>query len=159
MNGLPCLFLSAAQVTLSWYNEIKNYRFAEEDPICCGRWYFVFKPEWQINWYLLGHFSQLIWQSTTAMGMGIAESADGRTVVVVAHYQPQGNCIGQWSANVPRLLHGTPHAFTLAELSKFISSDRLSLCLSLSLWPSMKLRCFVLRILKILSSSIIHLSL
>ncbi|KAL5971790.1 Golgi-associated plant pathogenesis-related protein 1 [Taenia solium] len=97
--------LSAAQVTLSWYNEIKNYHFVGEDPIRCG------------------HFSQLIWQSTTAMGMGIAESADGRTVIVVAHYQPQGNCIGQWSANVPRLLHGTPHTFTLEELTKAMNAD------------------------------------
>ncbi|VDK33634.1 unnamed protein product [Taenia asiatica] len=100
-DSLPMKDLSAAQVTLSWYNEIKNYHFVDEDPICCG------------------HFSQLIWQSTTAMGMGIAESADRRTVIVVAHYQPQGNRIGQWSANVPRLLHGTPHTFTLEELTDF----------------------------------------
>ncbi|KAH9278837.1 Golgi-associated plant pathogenesis-related protein 1 [Echinococcus granulosus] len=101
----PMKDISAAQVTLLWYNEIKNYPFVGEDPIRCG------------------HFSQLIWKNTTAVGMGVAESADKTAVTVVAHYRPPGNFRGQWGNNVPRLIHGIPHAFSVEELTKAMNAE------------------------------------
>lgn len=55
------------------------------------------------------------------MGMGKALSYDGRTTVVVGHYQPPGNFMGEWGQNVPPVLYGKPHPLTLEELGMFIN--------------------------------------
>ena len=41
-----------------------------------------------------GHYTQIVWRSTTRVGCGKAVAADG-TVYVVCHYDPAGNVIGQ----------------------------------------------------------------
>ncbi|XP_068202848.1 uncharacterized protein [Palaemon carinicauda] len=46
-----------------------------------------------------GPFSQVVWESTRAVGIGFARGTDGRTVVV-ARYWPPGNIGGQFSMNV-----------------------------------------------------------
>ncbi|KAK8731205.1 hypothetical protein OTU49_007486, partial [Cherax quadricarinatus] len=58
-----------------------------------------------------GPFSQVVWQSTRAVGMGIARGSDGRTVVV-ARYLPQGNVGGQFSSNVKPPVSDNPLAIT-----------------------------------------------
>jgi pathogenesis-related protein 1 len=63
----------------SWYEEISDYRYRE----CCG-------PRFQQT----GHYTQMIWHSTTAVGIGVAVSSRGETYVV-ARYNPPGNWQGQ----------------------------------------------------------------
>jgi uncharacterized protein YkwD len=41
-----------------------------------------------------GHYSQMIWSTTTKLGMGLAACKDG-SVIVVANYDPPGNYIGK----------------------------------------------------------------
>ncbi|KAK7065991.1 hypothetical protein SK128_014740 [Halocaridina rubra] len=53
-----------------------------------------------------GPFSQVVWESTEAVGIGFARGTDGRTVVV-ARYCPPGNIGGQFSANVKPSLEET----------------------------------------------------
>ncbi|VDL43896.1 unnamed protein product [Hymenolepis diminuta] len=103
-SGLPANF-SAAQVAILWYNEIKNYKFDGQDSLKCG------------------HFSQVIWKDTNEMGMGKALSYDGRTTIVVGHYQPPGNFMGEWGQNVPPVLHGKPRPLTLEELARGMNED------------------------------------
>ncbi|TRY91334.1 hypothetical protein DNTS_030140 [Danionella cerebrum] len=56
----------------SWYSEIKDYNFK--------------KPGNQPN---TGHFTQVVWKSSTELGVGLA--TDGNTVFVVGQYKPAGN--------------------------------------------------------------------
>ena len=49
-----------------------------------------------------GHFTQVVWKSTTKLGMGVAFGNGGRNVVVVAQYGPAGNMMGEFPQNVPR---------------------------------------------------------
>ncbi|GFO49549.1 Golgi-associated plant pathogenesis-related protein 1 [Plakobranchus ocellatus] len=71
-----------------WYSEISKYNFETNFP----------------NWRVTGHFTQVIWKSSTELGVGKARSADGRTVVAVANYRPPGNDVTAYPENVPRLL-------------------------------------------------------
>ncbi|KAJ8261073.1 hypothetical protein COCON_G00167960 [Conger conger] len=56
----------------SWYSEIKDYDFSKPGPSM-----------------ETGHFTQLVWKSTTEVGVGLA--TDGNTVFVVGQYSPAGN--------------------------------------------------------------------
>ena len=49
-----------------------------------------------------GHFTQVVWKSTTKVGAGIATYNDGNNVAtyIVARYKPAGNVIGAFEANV-----------------------------------------------------------
>jgi len=54
----------------------------------------------------VGHFTQLVWKSTRRMGIARAKTADGKRTMIVAHYDPPGNYVGQYVQNVgPPLLH------------------------------------------------------
>ena len=59
----------------SWYDEIEVYRYRR----CCGP-----------NFSETGHYTQMVWHSTTAVGIGVAVSSKGETYVV-ARYNPTGN--------------------------------------------------------------------
>lgn len=48
-----------------------------------------------------GHFTQVVWKSSRAMGVGVAQGSNGYTYVAVLYYPP-GNYQGQFRANVPR---------------------------------------------------------
>ena len=63
----------------SWYDEIKLYRYRK----CCGP-----------NFSETGHYTQMVWHSTTAVGIGVAVSSKGETYVV-ARYNPSGNWQGE----------------------------------------------------------------
>jgi len=69
---------SCVDAALAWYNEIKDYRYA--NPGFSGA---------------TGHFTQVVWKDSTKVGVGIAHSApDGAgfiTTYIVAKYTPQGN--------------------------------------------------------------------
>ena len=47
---------------------------------------------------IIGHFTQLVWKTTTKVGVGIAQK--GRETVVVARYMPAGNFMGRNLQNV-----------------------------------------------------------
>ncbi|XP_072908191.1 GLI pathogenesis-related 2 isoform X2 [Hemitrygon akajei] len=68
----------------SWYNEIKDYDFSS--------------PGFQKN---CGHFTQLVWQDSKEMGVGLASDGKGFTVVV-AQFNPAGNITnpGYFAKNV-----------------------------------------------------------
>ncbi|XP_062930245.1 uncharacterized protein LOC134360095 [Mobula hypostoma] len=68
----------------SWYNEIKDYDFSSSG--------------FQKN---CGHFTQLVWQDSKEMGVGLASDGKGFTVVV-AQFNPAGNITnpGYFAKNV-----------------------------------------------------------
>lgn len=68
----------------SWYDEFKNYNFAN--------------PVFGMN---TGHFTQVVWKSTTAVGCGVAH-CQGQELLV-CNYSPPGNFTGQFQQNVPPL--------------------------------------------------------
>ncbi|KXJ21233.1 protein PRY1 [Exaiptasia diaphana] len=74
----------------SWYNEIYFYDYNN--------------PGFHSS---TGHFTQVVWKSTTKLGVGKATATvDGYTrTVVVARYTPAGNVRGQFQENVLPLQH------------------------------------------------------
>ena len=74
--------ITGKAMTSSWYNEIKDYDFT--------------KPGFSMQ---TGHFTQVIWKSTTQMGIGYAQSESGN-YYGVANYYPAGNFTGEFKQNV-----------------------------------------------------------
>jgi len=67
----------------SWYEEcLQNYDYSRE-------------PRDTES----GHFTQLVWDTTTRLGVGLAKSSTGRNVVVMK-YDPPGNYVGQYTKHV-----------------------------------------------------------
>jgi pathogenesis-related protein 1 len=75
-SGAPYTALSASQ---AWYSEISKYHYG----VLNGT-----------NWAPTGHYTQMVWRSTTHIGMGQASCSSG-AVVIVAEYDPPGNYLGQ----------------------------------------------------------------
>ncbi len=83
---LPNITTEANKAVDAWYNEIKYYNYA--------------KPGFSMA---TGHFTQVVWQSSTTLGCGIASGKyqqryNGR--YVVCRYTPPGNYTGQFPRNV-----------------------------------------------------------
>jgi uncharacterized protein YkwD len=74
--------LDAAAAVDAWYGEIEAYDFAKGG----------FSAE-------TGHFTQVVWASTTELGCGWARSRSG-AIFVVCNYNPPGNVLGRFPANV-----------------------------------------------------------
>lgn len=79
----PNFTVTGAAAVDKWYSEIKLHTFGKEPTSLAS-----------------GHFTQVIWESTKEMGVGVAKSSDGKTFVV-ANYFPPGNVIGSFAAQVP----------------------------------------------------------
>ncbi|UJR16771.1 hypothetical protein I4U23_003671 [Adineta vaga] len=77
---------NGTRATQSWYDEIKYYNFN--------------RPGFSSA---TGHFTQVVWKSSTKLGMGVAFGNGGQRVVVVAQYGPAGNMMGAFPQNVPPL--------------------------------------------------------
>ncbi|ODV90868.1 hypothetical protein CANCADRAFT_15606, partial [Tortispora caseinolytica NRRL Y-17796] len=45
-----------------------------------------------------GHFTQVVWKSTTKLGCGVASCSSGK--IYVCEYDPAGNVLGQFAQNV-----------------------------------------------------------
>jgi len=63
----------------SWYSEIKDYRYG---------------PLTGSNWYKTGHYTQMVWKTTTHVGIGKAVCKNG-AIIIVANYSPSGNYLGE----------------------------------------------------------------
>lgn len=86
--GTTGAYPPASQVQ-SWYDEINNYNFGN--------------PVFGMN---TGHFTQVVWKSTTAVGCGVAH-CQGQDLLV-CNYSPPGNYAGQFQQNVPQLCNNQP---------------------------------------------------
>lgn len=53
-----------------------------------------------------GHFTQLVWKNTTAVGCGRVDCGEGKGWYLVCEYWPRGNVIGQFEVNVGRAVEG-----------------------------------------------------
>lgn len=74
--GKTYVFLDAATL---WYNEIDLYTYGAVS---------------STNYLNTGHYTQMIWKTTQKVGMGMATTKDGATIIV-ANYLPAGNILGQ----------------------------------------------------------------
>ncbi|KAJ8672875.1 hypothetical protein QAD02_004136 [Eretmocerus hayati] len=79
----PKLIVSPREVISKWYSERKDHKFGAEPRV--------------LN---TCHFTQIVWRSTTEMGIAMAKR-DGSCVVVACYY-PRGNIVGQFTDNVPK---------------------------------------------------------
>lgn len=70
---------NAKNASESWYAEIQ---------------YFTPGILTNENWDKSGHYSQMVWQKSTSIGIGMAICADGN-VIIVANYNPSGNFLGE----------------------------------------------------------------
>ncbi|HRI20875.1 MAG TPA: CAP family protein [Panacibacter sp.] len=62
----------------SWYSEIKDY---------------VYGALTAENFSGTGHYTQMVWHSTTKVGMGVSVCSNGN-YIIVANYDPAGNMLG-----------------------------------------------------------------
>ena len=74
----------------AWYNEVKMYDFTN--------------PGFSSS---TGHFTCLVWKSSTSYGIGIAVDAKSRAYIVM-NTSPPGNYVGQFKLNVLPALIPTP---------------------------------------------------
>ncbi|CAF1120424.1 unnamed protein product [Adineta ricciae] len=75
--------LNGADPVAAWYSEISSYNFAS--------------PGFSSA---TGHFTQLVWKSTTSFGIGVCCTSAGTTCIAVANYISAGNVAGQFPQNV-----------------------------------------------------------
>ena len=72
--------VSPAQVVDSWGSEKRDYNH-EKNSCKPGR--------------MCGHYTQLVWQTSTEVGCAMAVCADSQDQVWVCQYQPAGNWVGR----------------------------------------------------------------
>ena len=82
LYGCRGMAVTGDSATKSWYDEISQYNY--NDP--------GFKSG-------TGHFTQVVWKSTTSVGFGVSQSSSG-WYYVVANYFPAGNYLNQFEQNV-----------------------------------------------------------
>lgn len=78
----PNFSVSGKDPVDKWYDEIKDHRFGRE-PSNLGS----------------GHFTQVVWEDSKEVGVGMARSKDGH-IYVVANYNPPGNIMGSFAKKV-----------------------------------------------------------
>ncbi|XP_061397250.1 uncharacterized protein LOC133332899 [Musca vetustissima] len=93
---------SVEDATQSWYDEMEYYDF--KNPGFSGN---------------TGHFSQLVWQESTQLGVGVVKNRNDRTWVV-CNYDPPGNILGKFEDNVlrPKGRQPKPQPSRLITISK-----------------------------------------
>ncbi|XP_067661889.1 uncharacterized protein [Haliotis asinina] len=70
------------EVTDQWYSEVKMHTFGGEPRSLSS-----------------GHFTQVVWKGSKEVGVGKAQTRDGK-IIVVANYRPAGNMMGEFARNV-----------------------------------------------------------
>jgi uncharacterized protein YkwD len=63
----------------AWYNEIKDFTYGKLE---------------KNGWAKSGHYTQMVWRTTTKVGIGAASCPSG-AVIIVANYDPAGNFMGE----------------------------------------------------------------
>ncbi len=58
------------------------------------------------TWHDVGHYTQMIWQTTTALGCAMAST--GEDDVLVCRYFPAGNVVGRFATEIGRAGSGSP---------------------------------------------------
>ena len=95
----------AAQMVNSWVSEAFNYDYSQ--------------PRFSLD---TGHFTQVVWKSTTTLGCGYAigsHTENGtrfNAYYAVCRYSPSGNVTGQFPANVP-----VPNPGVLADVFQWVA--------------------------------------
>jgi len=84
--------------TKAWYDEIEYYDYATQKTTNSEK--------------AIGHFTQLIWTTSTKLGVGVATAKRGQwnTVFVVCRYSPPGNYIGKYAEHVKPKKEGEPQS-------------------------------------------------
>ncbi|XP_066935539.1 uncharacterized protein [Clytia hemisphaerica] len=77
---------ASTNAVTSWYDEIKNYNYETG----------------KSNGGDIGHFTQLVWDSSTKLGCGVAKGTGG--TYVVSRYLPAGNTQDQYTQHVHELI-------------------------------------------------------
>jgi uncharacterized protein YkwD len=70
---------TALNASENWYSEIKEYKYG---------------ALMNNNWYKTGHYTQMVWKTTTHIGIGKAVCKNG-SILIVANYSPSGNYMGE----------------------------------------------------------------
>jgi len=70
---------SVVSASESWYSEIKDYKHEVLN---------------NSNWYVAGHYTQMVWRNTTKVGIGQATCPSG-ALLIVGNYDPPGNYMGE----------------------------------------------------------------
>ena len=76
--GAPFEYYSPLSASEAWYEEKADY---------------IYQPLSESNFHGTGHYSQMIWNTTKEIGVGVAKGTDG-SMIVVANYFPAGNIVG-----------------------------------------------------------------
>lgn len=71
-------YYTAVDAAKGWESEKKDYRGGVLT---------------ESNWHPSGHYTQMVWRDTTALGCG--EAACNKTLIVACNYDPPGNYIGR----------------------------------------------------------------
>ena len=71
---------SSLDASLSWYSEKEQFKYARLN---------------EYNAHPVGHYTQMVWRTTTMMGAGMAVCPSG-ALIVVANYNPPGNYLGEY---------------------------------------------------------------
>jgi pathogenesis-related protein 1 len=71
--------LTATDASKAWYGEIKDFNNEKLS---------------RSNFAKIAHYTQMVWRSTTKVGIGQAVCPSGATIIV-ANYSPMGNYMGQ----------------------------------------------------------------
>nr|QNH72471.1 toxin candidate TRINITY_DN30054_c0_g1_i1 [Pachycerianthus borealis] len=82
MAGGTGFVMTGEHVTDMWYTEVCNYNFVTA----------------KSNGGAIGHFTQLVWKTSTQLGIG--KFKVGLATYVVARYRGPGNYLGQYQQNV-----------------------------------------------------------
>lgn len=79
-GGSPASAFKGIDAANSWLKEKEKYTYSKLG---------------EGNWYETGHYTQMIWKSTTEVGLGMATCPNGG-IVIVGNYSPAGNMSGEY---------------------------------------------------------------
>ena len=85
-----------------WYSEMEDYDFEKGE----SKW-FTSKKTGKKYQRVIGHFTQIVWKTSTHVGFGFKWGKyNGRWgIFAVARYKPSGNVQGKFIENVPPLVN------------------------------------------------------
>ena len=102
-TALPDCATLAKKFVQMWYDEVAKYDFAKAT-FTPGNFNLKNTHQklqifiWFVHSKETGHFTQVVWKSSTKLGCGIAIA--NNKAVGVCNYSPAGNYLGQFATNV-----------------------------------------------------------